>query len=54
MVTPETAEIAARYKAAVAAGTVKPPSTDDELAAFQPIAPDALPPATPEAGTPGA
>ena len=54
MVTPETAEIAARYKAAVAAGTVKPPATDDELATFQPTAPDALPPATPESGTPPA
>jgi basic membrane protein A and related proteins len=49
MVTAETLEIAARYEAAIVAGTVVPPSTDDELTAYVPTAPDALPPATPEA-----
>lgn len=54
MVTAETLEIAARYEAAIVDGTVVPPTTDEELAAYTPTAPDALPAATPEAGTPAA
>jgi basic membrane protein A len=53
MVTEETLEIAARYEAAIVAGTVVPPSTDDELTAFVPTGPDELPAAEMD-GTPAA
>lgn len=49
MVTQETLEIAERYKAAIIAGTISVPSTDEEAAAFTPTAPDALPAGSPEA-----
>jgi basic membrane protein A len=53
MVAAETLETAARYEAAIVAGTVVPPTTDDELAAYVPTAADTLPPA-PADGTPDA
>lgn len=53
MVTPDTLAIMERYKAAIIAGTLTVPATDEELAAYTPTAPDALsaasPVATPEA-----
>jgi len=44
--------LAARYKAAIIAGALTVPSTEDELKAFKPVAPDALPAASPAAATP--
>jgi basic membrane protein A and related proteins len=41
--------LADRYKAAIIAGAIVVPTTDEELAAFKPVAPDALPAASPVA-----
>lgn len=49
MVTPETLAIAEQYKAAIISGAITVPADDDQLAAYVPTAPDALPPASPEA-----
>ena len=49
MVAPETLAIAEQYKAAIISGAITVPATDDELAAYVPTAPDALPAASPEA-----
>lgn len=45
----EVLTTADRYKAAIMAGTLVVPSTDDELKAFKPVPPSALPAATPGA-----
>ena len=41
--------LADRYKAGIIAGAIVVPTTDEELAAFKPVAPDALPAASPVA-----
>lgn len=49
IVTPEVWAVIDTYKAAVIAGTIVVPEDEDQLAAFTPVAPDALPAASPVA-----
>jgi len=49
-VSPETLAVVEQYKAAILDGTIVVPTTQEELDAFEPVAPDAL--GSPVAGTP--
>jgi basic membrane protein A and related proteins len=48
-VSEEIMAVVAKYEAAIIEGTVVPPTSEEELASFEPTAPDALPEATPTA-----